>query len=159
MRENRVSLRSLDWAYGMEALDGSWPGHHRRQRLCVQNQAERIARQFGEVNLAGRQCVKACIRAITVQQDFRSGELLLLILQRLDVQPVVDGPLAAVNPAARMTFQERRELEASRNVDALHPSPLIKAASRFWAGMSLGGDCSACQKANCSSGVSTIVRC
>ena len=143
-------LALMDHAHPQPCEDCNW------QRSSRQFSRE-IGGQVTEIYLARRQRVEASNRTALIDKDFRGGESLVLMLQRLSLKPIVHFALAAIKWTSRMTSLQRFKREPRRQGDPGHFAPRMMAPSRFWAGVSFGGACRACQKASCSSGLSRTV--
>ena len=82
--------------------------HSQPSQDCYRQRTSRqFSREFGgqvtKIDLARRQCVESRDRAILLEQDFRGGESLVLMLQRLGVQPIIDLALTAFKWTAWVT--------------------------------------------------------
>jgi len=81
----------------------SQPGQDcHRQRTSRQFSSE-FRGQVTKIDLARRQRVESGDRVILLEQDFRGGESLVLMLQRLGVQPIIDLAVTAFKWTARVT--------------------------------------------------------
>lgn len=78
--------------------------HHAHAEPCEDCNRQRSSRQFSrevggqvtEIHLARRQRVEASNRTVSIDKDFRGGESLVLMLQRLSLKPIVHFALAAI---------------------------------------------------------------
>ena len=119
--------------------------------------SRQICRQVAEIDLSGGERVEPDQSPIGIDESFGGGKSFALMLQGLGLQPVIHQGVAAVKLTSAMTAPQNLQSERLRPDDAAHRWPRIMAPSRFWADVSLGGDCSAFQNASCSSGLSSMV--
>ncbi len=109
--------------------------------------------QVTKVDLPGCQSVETS-NSLTIQQNFRGRQVLVLILQGSRLKPLVDRRLSAIEIFSAMASLENSQSKSFRKLDATQRSPRISLPSFFCAGVSFTGACSARQKDSCSSGLS-----
>src|SRR5262245_22306675 len=128
------------------------PREYRDRQHSAWEFLRHICGQIAEINLPSRKRVITRDHAGLIEQHFRDGEMLFLILKCLRFQPVIHLRLTTGEGFPWMSLRQPFQVEASRKLNT-HDLPRMSLLSFFCAAVSLTGALRAVQNASCSSGV------